>query len=148
MSNRQYIKLQFLSHKGHQTFHFKNGSVFEKARNHRAKKKVPVLDKREFEINFYHGLKATTLPNYKWTHILRWGCRGRPWLSDQQLPSLLNYHSHCSPPTPTRYLEAATVRMCPLAMVGTFPKQTDQCFKNFSNRERGSSDSPAGENRK
>lgn len=52
-------------------------------------------------------------------------------LSAQQLPCLLNCHSHCSIPTPTRYLETPIVSIWPLAMVGTFPNQTDQYFKNF-----------------
>lgn len=51
----------------------------------------------------------------------------------KRLLSLLSSHPHSSPPTPTRYWGAAIIFLWPLAMVGTFPNQTQQCFKNFPN---------------
>jgi len=59
----------------------------------------------------------------------RWGkeavCPAAPLFTQLSFP--LPY------PHPTRYLETPIVSIWPLAMVGTFPNQTDQYYYNFPN---------------
>lgn len=82
-------------------------------------------------MTIYHGLMVQPSQVEMGTHF--GVADGEKRLSAQQLPCLLNYHSHCSTPAPTRYLDTPTVSIWPLAMVGNFPNQTNQYFKNFPN---------------